>query len=294
MRVAITGSSSFVGGHIIAGLLTEGIEVVGLQRDVSRPAYVFDQRLDVTLRSFSVGTRPDSVLFSDCDTIIHLIHDWNRCDTEEEAYIAWYTNLERAASGMRQIYVSSESARPDAVSSYGRIKYRLEHLFLERGHSIVRPGLVLGHGALFGRIVGLLKKFPVLPVPGGASTRQSYISGPLLGRAMARLCAMPNLVCELNAFSPRQSSLLELLRMTSRELKLPRLLIPIPVKPTLFGLKCAESLGLKLPVTSDNLQGSMINQSSCHMSNLEPVLGLGESLEEAIRSSLRPSSHPTV
>jgi NADH dehydrogenase len=67
--------------------------------------------------------------------------------------------------GVRFVFVSSQSAAPDAPSHYGRAKFTAEQIVLAAGHTVVRPGLVYGEQerGLFGRLCGLVRSAPVLP-----------------------------------------------------------------------------------------------------------------------------------
>lgn len=293
MRVLITGASGFIGGYAAAALLDAGHEVEGLQRDVSRSVRAGARTLSVPVRG---ALRTDAVLrpdrgagmFAGADAVIHLVHDKELTEAGLDTFTSWYDALERTAarSGARQIYVSSYSARPDAVSVYGRAKYRVERFFLERGHSIVRPGLVLGAGGIFGRIMGIVRRVPVVPVPGGSRDKMPYVSVRVLGAALEKMVAMPAPPSEVNAFGTELSDLPALLRAAARMEGLRRWFVPVPVSLALAGLLTAERCGLRLPVTSDNLRGTMVNQAACHFSNLRETLGMEESVEQAVRAAL--------
>ena len=95
--------------------------------------------------------------------------------------------MERAAAAAgvrRQILMSSISARPDAVSEYGRTKLAEEEYFIRNNHTIVRPGTVLGKGGLFGKIAGVMQSFPVLPLLDGGRARMTVIGVHDLCRAL--------------------------------------------------------------------------------------------------------------
>src|SRR6266511_4375276 len=64
------------------------------------------------------------------------------------------------------------SARPDAISAYGRTKFLAEQELLSLDGLriiILRPGLVVGPGGhgLFGRLVSSVMKLPLVPLPDG-------------------------------------------------------------------------------------------------------------------------------
>ena len=289
MRVLVTGGSGFIGGYAAAALLEAGHAVESLQRNPSRPVTAGGRTLPVPVRGvLHTGMRPEAGLFAEADAVVHLIHDKELTEAQSDAFAGWYDAAEQAASasGARQIYVSSYSARPDAASVYGRAKYRVEQLFLERGHSIIRPGLVLGAGGIFGRILGIVRRVPVVPVPGGSRDKMPYVSVRALGRALEKMIVQPVPSREVNAFGAELSDLPALLRAAARIEGLRRWFVPVPVGLTLAGLLLVERCGLRLPVTSDNLRGTMVNQAACHFSNLRETLDIEESVEQAVRAAL--------
>ncbi len=289
MRVLVTGGSGFIGGYAAAALLEAGHAVESLQRNPSRPVTAGGLALPVPVRGvLHTGMRPEAGLFAEADAVVHLIHDKELTEAQSDAFAGWYDAAERAASasGARQIYVSSYSARPDAASVYGRAKYRVEQLFLERGHCIIRPGLVLGAGGIFGRILGIVRRVSVVPVPGGSRDKMPYISVRALGRALEKVIVQPVPLREVNAFGAELSDLPALLRAAARIEGLRRWFVPVPVGLTLAGLLLVERCGLRLPVTSDNLRGTMVNQAACHFSNLRETLDIEESVEQAVRAAL--------
>lgn len=146
MTVYLTGASGFLGQALAAHWRVHGFVV----RDSGRA------RLGEVL--------PDAA-FAGCDAVIHLAHDFapGAAERNRQGTIAWFDAAVRAGV-QRQIFVSSFSARADSASVYGATKFAMEQTFLERGAMVVRPGLVVGNGGMFARMVGTLRRLPVAPL----------------------------------------------------------------------------------------------------------------------------------
>ena len=72
----------------------------------------------------------------------------------------------RAAGLGRFVFVSSQSARPDAANVYGRVKWRIEQVLAGDREVSARVGLVYGGPprAMFGLLSRLTARLPVLPM----------------------------------------------------------------------------------------------------------------------------------
>jgi NADH dehydrogenase len=160
VKVLVTGASGYIGQRAVAALRQAGHGVVAAGRRpvAGLPPYRFD------LASSELEPLPAGV-----DVVLHLAADTTGQgdDAAMEREIAASTALVRAAqvAGARFVFVSSQTARADAPTHYGRSKFRIEQQVLAAGGTVVRPGQVYGgrEHALFGTLVGLVRGLPVLP-----------------------------------------------------------------------------------------------------------------------------------
>jgi len=233
---------------------------------------------------FELGGDIDPALFEDVKCLVHLAHDF-RPDAMERNIggTLALANAATEAGVERQVFISSYSARSDADSIYGRTKFTLENEMAALGHCIVRPGLVMG-GGMFGRIVGVIQRLPVVPLAGPRSRV------PLLTNRDFR-AAMRKIITDApgdsyNLFSTDLPTLRRLCGVIADELEVKRLFVPVPMRLVLKVLGKAESAGLELPIRRDSFVSFAANQRQVHTSNLAQ-LGLGASpLDAMVRDAL--------
>ena len=181
MTVFITAVGGFLGSRLAASFAARGYLVKGSVRRRSGCT-------DPNVSRLVLGERFRSSVFAECDVLIHAAHDFTRgaAAINVEGTIAW---AEAAASAgvTRQVFISSPSAQPDAPSEYGHVKYLLERWFLAAGHLVVRPGLVIGPGGLFGRQRTAVLRSPVVPLVGRGNQPTLVIAVDHFLDATARL-----------------------------------------------------------------------------------------------------------
>jgi NADH dehydrogenase len=232
-RIAITGARGFIGRRLTAVLRAQGHEVIALGRTPAASGMV---------RAWQLGDE----LPADCssaDTVIHLasaaltgsasLQRAAELDIEgSRRVLAQLRAWRRDGRRCRFIFLSSQSARPDARNVYGRSKWAIERLLTEPDEIIVRPGLVYGDPpasvfASFDR----LARLPAVPVVGTRPSIQPIEVGELCD-CLARIATMeqPPPLLQLGAVEPL--SFAEALRQTAlRAGRRPPLMIPLPVPP---------------------------------------------------------------
>jgi nucleoside-diphosphate-sugar epimerase len=170
-RLVVTGASGYIGARLVERARARGCEVVVLG---SRPA---GQTIAAT--PWRLGEAPRLTAFVGATAVVHLAHDWGSDRLNGtgpgNANMIGAEVLARAvreAGVPRLVFASTNSARPEALNAYGRIKHateeRLKSLPRSEGRIFcARIGLVYGgpERAQYG-LMSKLVTLPVLPMIG--------------------------------------------------------------------------------------------------------------------------------
>jgi nucleoside-diphosphate-sugar epimerase len=278
--VCITGVSGFLGQSLAAHFNARGHQVRGCtHRECPTRRYgVVDDCWQHRL-----GDGCSSVRFENVRAVIHCAHDFStgasRRNTEGTAL------LRRAAAEAgvaTQIFLSSVSARPDAVSEYGKVKYAIEQEFLAAGLVVVRPGLVVGPGGLFASNLATLLKAPLVPLPDG-------------GRGPCPVVDLRNFVAALEVLEQRRAAgafnlfidpsptlrqfLVALMQTVHRH----RPLVAFPAGWAAFCAAGIRACRLPVPLAIERLETMRLNSRSCpHRSDITTLLDAVSSLTDML------------
>lgn len=266
MRLLIIGSSGFIGSNLVSAAAAQNFKVTTLSRSGILQAGA-EQSFP-----WEFGQLVPDKACEGIDCVIYLAHDF---DGEDGAHRTIDSTLEiasqlQAVGVTRQLFFSSYSAGKHASSLYGRTKFTLEQKLIELCRVvIVRPGLVLGEGGIYGRIRKWARVMPFVPLPDGGHGKVPII-------AIEKLCdltlglvldkSLPNVA---NLFEPQLKSLRELVLETAAEVGHRPWIVHIPATLLFSILKLAFWLHLPIPVNADSLAGFIANQSAQHSSTIE-------------------------
>lgn len=186
MRIAITGGTGFVGGHLAQRLAAEGHDVVVLARGVDRR-----ERAQVTTATPGITYVRASVAdvdwlrsaFEGCDAVAHCagINREIGTQTYDAIHVEGTRNVVAAAeaAGVRRLALMSFlRARPACGSAYHESKWAAEEIVRASSleWTVLKPGMVYGRGDHFtDHLSHALHTFPVYVGIGARPVRPLWI-----------------------------------------------------------------------------------------------------------------------
>jgi NADH dehydrogenase len=219
--------------------------------------------------------RVDDTAFEGVDVVVHCAY-MSRHTTLDEARAVNEDGTARVLAASRKhgvgrfVFISSTGAHPEARSYYGRSKLLIEgSLDLERD-LVIRPGLILGPGGLFERVRASLASVGVVPVFEGGRQRIQTVHVEDLGRAIEKAID-DDRTGRFVVAEPEGIELRELFKAIARRMGRRCVLVPLPAGPVLFALRAFEGLGVRLPLTSENVLGALSLRTQPSAADLEAL-----------------------
>jgi NADH dehydrogenase len=152
MRIAITGGTGFIGGHLARRLSAEGHQVVLLARRVSDDSTSRKLNTEFVLSDLS---NPKALIdaFKGCDAVAHCagINRELGEQTYQKVHVEATRNVVKAAqaAGVKKVLLMSFlRARPDCGSAYHESKWAAEEIVRASGlnYTVIKAGMVYGLG----------------------------------------------------------------------------------------------------------------------------------------------------
>lgn len=261
--IALTGASGFLGQALTAYLRERGYTVLPV--------------------SHRLGKAIDANSLPEADAFVHCAWDLRPRSLEEAERINVQGSLALAkvvrTKGQHVIFISSLAAHPAARSVYGRTKRAVEQA-LEKEDCVIKPGTIIGNGGLFESMCALARKLPILPVFYACTALQTVYIDDLCAAIDS---AITQRAQGTYAIAHGQATPVgEFYKKIAEHVGTSPLLMRMPGDMALFIVRCAEKLGVVLPISSDNLLGLKYSvyfetAESCQTLKVTP-LSFGQSL----------------
>lgn len=251
--IAITGANGFIGSYLVGMLREKGYRVIAFSRE---PQVEADP--GVAHRRFDLAAQDEPINLAGCDVLVHCAYAKVKNAAEADAVnLAGTRRLYEAAkkAGMKRfLFLSSLSAHEGAISQYGRIKLAIEKMLDVEKDLILRPGLTLGHGGVFGNILRAVQRSWVIPLVDGGRQRMQGIDIEDLGACL--LAALERDITGSYTLIADEDFTLREMAQAIREKSGRRVpFVTVPYGLVNLGLALVEFLRLPTPVRRENLLG---------------------------------------
>jgi len=240
VKLMVTGGSGFLGGYVLREAASRGYEVVALARSQAAAGTVT-----------ALGARPvcgdlndtrslaDAFTAAGCDTLVNLAslgfgHAPAIIGAAEQAGIK------------RAVLVSTTAVTTTLSANSKRVRLAAEESIRESAleWTILRPTMIYGDPGdrNLSRLLPLLRRAPVLPVPGGRQLQQPV---HVADAAHAVLAAAEHREAALRTYDvagPEPLTFAELLRTAARAVASRTRFVPVPVSPIIAAARGYELL----------------------------------------------------
>jgi nucleoside-diphosphate-sugar epimerase len=257
--VVISGANGFIGSELASFFNKNRWIVRALIHSNINPPIA-----GVEYYIYALGDKMEERIFEKADCFIH-------CAYSKDSYQLNVTGTEQLLEKSKKygvkknIFISSLSSKEDALSMYGKQKWACEKLFNQPNDLVLRLGMVLGNGGLFGQMKEYLKRRSRIPlISGGNQPMQTIYIKDLM--QVINTCIEKNISGTLSVASDENLTYKEFYSLLCQSLNTLPSFTSVSYGLLYSVLSVSETLGIKLPVSRENLLGlkkqSYINTST--------------------------------
>ncbi len=252
-KIIITGANGFLGSTLCGYFQQKNWTVTALVHHLPSNPMV-----GITYYEFDLQQEPKPNIFEGADCFIHCAYAKAAKGMDAFAVNIQGTKkllaISRKCGVKKNIFISSLASREDALSVYGKQKFAAEKLFNEPNDLILRPGLILGKGGLFGQMRTYLQKSKLIPLISGGKQAMQTIHVNEVAEAI-ELCIKKNISGTYSIANPEKLSYKEFYQLLCKSLNAKPLFVSLPHSLLYAGLTVSETIGIPLPINRENLLG---------------------------------------
>jgi len=250
--VVITGANGFIGTNLVRHFRSKSWKVRALVR-----RFPAESLNGVEYVRYDISEPPVDSAFRGAQFLVHCAYvKYDGTPNSDAVNIEGARRLAALCRhhGIKAIFLSSFSAHEEAESHYGKSKYQIESLFDPSRDLVLRPGLVVGAGGLFGAMVKTIASHRLVPLVGAGDQ-------PLQTIAVADLCLIVERGLKLNicgiykVADPASITLREMCRLIAERQARSVRFVPVPTRLILFCCRVAEALHIGISLSSDSILG---------------------------------------
>jgi len=267
--IIITGANGFIGSELVKHFSDKDWKLIALVHHLPK-----DKIEAVVYKEYDLSVSPDESIFSNADYLVHgayIKHDSHLNAYEMNIQGAKnILSLSRKYNLKKSIFLSSISSRADALSNYGKMKFDIEKLFNTDKDLIIRPGLVIGNGGIVKEMIEFIKKKGIIPLIGGGKQPIQTVAIDDLIRFIDKALT-DDLTGTITIAEPNAVTYKEFYEALSKQINVKPLFIPMPFFIAEILLSLSKIIGMKLPVTKENLLGLKNNEYTNTSEDLKKI-----------------------
>jgi uncharacterized protein YbjT (DUF2867 family) len=252
MRLLITGGSGFLGGYVLRAAAGRGHETVALARSPAAARAVADQGAQPVTGDLDDARELDRVFTAArCDTLVNLAslgfgHAPALVAAASEAGIG------------RAVFVSTTAVTTTLAAPTKRVRLAAEQRVRASAlkWTILRPTMIYGAPGdrNMSRLLELLHRLPLLPVPGGGRHLQQPVHVADVADAVLNAAERPATAgATYDVAGPEPLTFDELLRTSARAVASRTRFVPVPLTPLVAVVRGYERLSQHPRIRAEQL-----------------------------------------
>jgi uncharacterized protein YbjT (DUF2867 family) len=241
MRLLVTGGSGFLGGYVLRAAASRGHETVGLARSAAAARSVAGRGAQPVTGDLDAAAALAGVFAAArCDALVNLA---SLGFGHGPAIVA----AARQAGIRRAIFVSSTAVTTTLAAPTKRVRLAAEQCIRDSGldWTILRPTMIYGAPGdrNLSRLLALLARAPLLPVPGGGRHLQQPVHVADVADAVLAAAERPGTAGSCyDVAGPEPLTFAELLRISARAVASRTRFVPVPLMPLVAVARGYEQL----------------------------------------------------